>query len=255
MDLDNNEYKGWGHGKHPINETLVDYNKWKAIDSTRPILVQLSKGVALKGKFNGRGYTGPRLRITRRLSAELPGFTTKVARRQYAPGHAAASNRRFPKLSEHALRLREKQKLRFHYGLTEKQLRLTFKQANRMGGDAGKNMIELLESRFDNLVWRSGFTRTIPAARQLIAHGHVSMGQRRAKTPSQKISTGQSFQLSEKCLARQDIRLSANSPITEVPSGLNIDLDKMAVTVEALPNREQCPVDVNIQKVIEFYAR
>lgn len=200
-------------------------------------------------------YRGPRLRIIRRLGSDLPGLTTKVPRRQYAPGHAAASNRRFPKLSEYGLRLREKQKLRYHYGLTEKQLRLVYKQANRMPGDTGKNMIELLESRFDNLLWRAGFTRTIPAARQLIAHGHVKVGSRRAKTPSQKMKTGQSFALSEKCLTREDIRLSANGPVMEPPSGLKIDLDKMAVTVEALPNREQCPIDVDIQKVIEFYAQ
>lgn len=200
-------------------------------------------------------YRGPRLRITRRLGTELPGLTTKIARRQYGPGHAAASNRRFPKLSEYAMRLREKQKLRFHYGLTEKQLLLVYKQANRMGGDAGRNMIELLEARFDNLLWRAGFTRTIPAARQLIAHGHVKIGERRAKTPSQKLKIGQVFKLNEKCLAREDIRLAANNPITEPPSGLKIDLDKMGVSIEALPNREQCPIDVNIQKVIEFYAQ
>ena len=88
--------------------------------------------------------------------------------------------------------MREKQKLRFHYGLSERQLRLVYKQANNMGGDAGRNMVNILESRLDNLVWRAGLTRTIPAARQLIAHGHVNIGERRAKTPSQQIKPGTS---------------------------------------------------------------
>ncbi len=200
-------------------------------------------------------YRGPRLRILRRLNAELPGFTTKVSRRAYPPGHAAATNSRFPKLSEHARRLQEKQKLRFHYGLNEKQLRLIFNKANRMGGDAGHNMIELLESRFDNLVWRAGLTRTIPAARQLIAHGHINIADRRAKTPSQSLKVGQAFSVRQKGLQREDIRLAVNNPITERPAGLEIDLDKLAVTVTALPSHDQAPVDVDIQKVIEFYAR
>lgn len=200
-------------------------------------------------------YRGPRLRIIRRLGSELPGLTTKTAKRPYPPGHAAASNRRFPKLSEHAKRLQEKQKLRYHYGLSEKQMVLTYKKANRMGGDAGKNMIELLECRFDNLLWRAGFTRTIPAARQLIAHGHVNIGSRRAKTPSQALKIGSTFTLREKCLQRDDIRLAVNNPVIERPHGLKVDLDKFSCQVETLPSAEQCPLDVDIQKVIEYYAR
>ena len=100
-------------------------------------------------------YRGPRVRILRRLGSELPGLTTKTnARRPTAPGHAAAMSRRFPKLSEYGLRLREKQKLRYHYGLGEKQLRRTYDKAKRMGGDTGRNMLQLLEARFDNGVAR-----------------------------------------------------------------------------------------------------
>ena len=200
-------------------------------------------------------YRGPRLRILRRLGAELPGLTTKTAaRRPTPPGHAAA-NRRFSKTSEHGLRLREKQKLRFHYGLAEKQLRLIYEKAKAMPGDTGRNIINLLESRLDNLVWRAGFTRTIPAARQLVAHGHVNISGKRAKTPSQHIKVGQGFILREKCLQREDLRLSANNPVSDVPPGIVVDLDKLAVTVEALPSVEQCPIEVDIQKVIEFYSK
>ncbi|MHC5068149.1 MAG: 30S ribosomal protein S4, partial [Planctomycetota bacterium] len=131
-------------------------------------------------------YRGPRVRILRRLGADLPGLTTKTAaRRPTAPGHAAAMSRRFPKHSEYALRLREKQKLKHHYGLGERQLRGVYAKAKRLPGDTGRNMLSLLEARLDNLVWRAGFARTIPAARQIVSHGHVNIGDNRAKTPSQ----------------------------------------------------------------------
>lgn len=201
-------------------------------------------------------YRGPRLRKLRRLGTELPGLTTKTAaRRPTAPGHAAAIARRFPKYSEHALRLREKQKLRFHYGLSERALRRVYERASRMQGDTGRNMLALLEARLDNLVWRAGLTRTIPAARQLVAHGHVDLGGHRAKTPSQLLKQGDTFKVRTKSANREDLRVSVNNPVTDPPSGIQRDLDQMAFTIESLPSPDQVPVEVDVQKVIEFYAR
>jgi len=201
-------------------------------------------------------YTGPRLRIIRRIGSELPGLTTKTAtRRPYPPGAAAASTKRAPKTSEYGLRLREKQKLRYHYGLTERGLRLVYNRAYRMPGDTGRNMIQLLEARLDNLVWRSGLTRTIPAARQLVVHGHVNLGERRAKSPAQFLHTGETFAVRQRAINREDLRLTVNAPLLERPPGLKVDLDKLAVTVESLPSPEQCPLDVDIQKVIEYFAQ
>ena len=200
-------------------------------------------------------YTGPRLRIVRRLGTELPGLTTKTAARRPNPPGQAAAGKRSPKVSEYAVRLREKQKLRYHYGLTERGLRLVYGRAYRMAGDTGRNMINLLESRLDNLVWRSGLTRTIPAARQLIAHGHINLGERRAKSPGQLLGAGTTFIVRAKALNREDLRLSVNSPILERPAGLKVDLDKLAVTVDSLPAPEECPISVDIQKVIEFFAQ
>jgi len=200
-------------------------------------------------------YTGPRLRIIRRMGTELPGLTTKTsAKRPYAPGMHGPT-KRMGKTSEYGLRLREKQKLRLHYGLTERSLRLVYQRAQRMPGDTGRNMITLLEARFDNLVWRAGFARTIPAARQLIGHGHINLHERRAKSPGQLVEVGDKFQIREASRNREDIRITANSPVRERPVGLKVDLDTMACTVEALPGPEQLPVDVNIQKVIEFFAK
>ncbi len=200
-------------------------------------------------------YTGPKLRIVRRIGQELPGLTTRtLTRRPNPPGYAASQRKTF-KVSEFGVRLREKQKLRFHYGLTERGLRLVFAKAYGMPGDTGRNMLALLESRLDNLVWRSGLTRTIPAARQLIGHGHINIGERRAKSPGQVIKNGGSFQVREKARSREDIRVTVNAPLLERPAGIKVDMDTLKVTIEALPGPEQVPFPVDIQKVIEFFAK
>lgn len=200
-------------------------------------------------------YTGPRLRIIRRIGTELPGLTTKTAaRRPNPPGQAAAGKRQF-KVSEYGMRLREKQKLRYHYGLTERGLRLLYQKAYRQPGDTGRNLLTLLESRLDNLVWRAGLTRTMPAARQLIGHGHININSHRATSPGQHIKVGQSFTVREKTRNREDLRVSVNAPVLERPAGIKVDLDTLTITIEALPGPEQVPVQVNIQKVIEFFAQ
>ena len=200
-------------------------------------------------------YTGPRLRIIRRIGTELPGLTTKTAsRRPNPPGQAAAGKRQF-KVSEYGMRLREKQKLRYHYGLTERGLRLLYQKAYRQPGDTGRNLLMLLESRLDNLVWRAGLTRTMPAARQLIAHGHININSHRATSPGQHLKVGSSFTVREKTRNREDLRVSVNAPVLERPAGIKVDLDTLTITIEALPGPEQVPVQVNIQKVIEFFAQ
>jgi small subunit ribosomal protein S4 len=200
-------------------------------------------------------YTGPKLRIVRRIGQELPGLTTRtLTRRPNPPGYAASQRKNF-KVSEYGVRLREKQKLRFHYGLTERALRMVFDRAYRMPGDTGRNMLSLLESRLDSLVWRSGLTRTIPAARQLVGHGHVNLGGKRAKSPGQILGIGDAFQVREKARNREDIRVTVNAPLLERPAGLKVDLDTLTVTVEALPGPEQVPFPVDIQKVIEYFAK
>jgi small subunit ribosomal protein S4 len=153
------------------------------------------------------------------------------------------------------MRLREKQKLRYHYGLTERGLRLLYQKAYRQPGDTGRNLLTLLESRLDNLVWRAGLTRTMPAARQLIGHGHININSHRATSPGQHIKVGQSFTVREKTRNREDLRVSVNAPVLERPAGIKVDLDTLTITIEALPGPEQVPVQVNIQKVIEFFAQ
>ena len=159
------------------------------------------------------------------------------------------------KVSEYGIRLREKQKLRFHYGLTERGLRGVFDKAYRMSGDTGRNMLTLLESRLDNLVWRAGLTRTIPAARQLIGHGHINLDGRRAKSPGQLLKAGEAFQVRERARNREDLRVTVNAPVLERPAGIKVDLDTLTITIDAVPGPEQVPFPVDIQKVIEFFAK
>ena len=200
-------------------------------------------------------YTGPRIRIIRRIGTELPGLTTKTAaRRPNPPGQAAAGKRQF-KISEYGQRLREKQKLRYHYGLTERGLRMLYLKAYRLPGDTGRNLLQLLESRLDNLVWRSGLTRTIPSARQLIAHGNVNLGIHRASSPGQTLKVGQSFSVRERARNREDLRVTVNAPVLERPAGLKVDLDTLTVTIEALPSPDQVPFQIDIQKVLEYFAQ
>ncbi|GDY14982.1 30S ribosomal protein S4 [Planctomycetota bacterium] len=200
-------------------------------------------------------YTGPRLRIIRRLGTELPGLTTKtMTRRPYAPG-MHGQGKRISKTSEYGVRLKEKQKLRFHYGLSERGLRMIFDRAQRMPGDTGRNMLVLLESRLDSLVWRAGLTRTIPAARQLIGHGHVNLNGHRAKSPGQRLGAGDTFQVRERARNREDLRVTVNAPLLDRPSNLKGDLDNLSFTLENVPGNEQVPFPVDIQKVIEYFAQ
>ncbi len=200
-------------------------------------------------------YTGPKLRIVRRVGQELPGLTTRTLTRRPNPPGYAASQRKNSKVSEYGIRLREKQKLRFHYGLTERGLRMVFNRAYRMPGDTGRNMLTLLEARLDNLVWRAGLTRTIPSARQLIGHGHINLAGHRAKSPGQQVSPGDAFQVREKARGREEIRVTVNAPLLERPAGLKVDLDTLTITVDALPGPEQVPFPIDIQKVIEYFAK
>ena len=127
-------------------------------------------------------YTGPRLKKCRALDVDLPGLTRKRRKRTYRPGQHGPGFRR--KVSDYGRRLMEKQKIRFNYGLGERQLRRLVSDARRSQLSTGDKLMELLERRLDNVVFRAGFTPTIPAARQLVNHGHILVNGRKASIPS-----------------------------------------------------------------------
>lgn len=198
-------------------------------------------------------YTGPRLKKVRALGCELPGLTRKSAeRRPYPPGQHGQARK---KLSEYAVRLREKQKLRLNYGVSERQLRSIVDEARRQPGETGASLLALLESRLDNVVWRAGFAATIPAARQLINHGHLLVNGRRCDIASARVSVGDTLKL--------DAALAQNPHVVEAlsraevlrPGWLSVNEPERAISVVGEPDRESVPLKVETHLVVEFYAR
>jgi small subunit ribosomal protein S4 len=192
----------------------------------------------------------------RRLGAALDGLTRKVAGdRAFPPGqHGRVRARR--KLSHYAVRLREKQKLRYYYGITEKQLRRYFERARRQEGPTGENLLALLERRLDNVVFRLGLAPTIPAARQLITHGHIEVNGKRVTVPAYEVKQGDVISAREPSRTHQLIAEGAASgPSIALPSYLKRSEDGFGGTVVATPTRQDVPIDLNESLVVEFYAR
>jgi len=200
-------------------------------------------------------YTGPRLRILRALDTDLPGLTRKGAkRRETRPGqHGTGMRRRRP--SEYALQLREKQIVRYNYGLSEKQMRGVYEFAKRGVGVTGDRMLTLLERRLDNVVFRCGLAPTIPAARQLVCHGHVFVNAKRVDVASARLRVGDVVTLGEKSRQHPVAVQSWPTPALPVPSWLTREDAAMQVRVTSLPMPADSPIEVDMQLVVEFYAR
>lgn len=199
-------------------------------------------------------YSGPRLKIVRRFGQHLPGLTRKSAEnRPYPPGQHGLGRR--PKPSDYRIRLEEKQKLRLNYGLSERQLRKYFRAAVATKGDTGQNLLRLLESRLDNVVFRAGFAPTLPAARQLVTHGHVRVNGQKVDIPSYILKPGQVIGLREKSKQIATVAESFPAPTLEVPSYLQRDEAKMEATFTATPTGEDVPLDLQENLIIEYYSR
>jgi len=195
-------------------------------------------------------YTGPKVRLSRRVGvpiADIPKHTTK--RQLNPPGPQGYRGRR---LRDYGLRLIEKQKLRYHYNVLEKQFRRYVAEATRLSGNTGELLFQLLERRLDNAVRRAGLARTIWAARQMVAHGHVLVNGRKVDRPSFRVGTGDVITLKPKIhkLARENMETLAGH---EVPGWLDFNPAELTTKVVALPTSDQIPFDVNMNYVVEFY--
>ena len=199
----------------------------------------------------------PRLKTLRRLGTALPGLTRKQPEwKTYPPGqHGPAGKRR--KASTYKARLEEKQKLRYNYGVSERQLRRYFEQAAKEPGPTGENLLAQLERRLDNVVFRLGITPTIPAARQLVSHGHVRVNGRRLDRASYQVNVGDTITVSDK--ARKNaavISAVERGPEIRLPSYLAIDpTDKFSGRVVGPPSRPDVSLNVDEAAIVEFYAR
>lgn len=200
-------------------------------------------------------YTGPRLRICRRLGgSEIPGLITpKELRRPYPPGQHGPTQR--IKLSDYAIRLREKQKLRAHYGVGEKQFRRYMTRAKRAKGNTGENLLRLLESRLDNVVFRLGFARTARAARQMVNHGHVNVNGSRVDIPSYNVRPSDVIEIRHNSKHRVRVAEEVAGPVTlPVPSYLERDDEALRGVFKSLPEHDDCPLAINEALVVELYA-
>lgn len=197
-------------------------------------------------------YRGPRLRITRRLG-DLPGLTRKTARRAYPPGQHGQARK---KKSEYAIRLEEKQKLRFNYGLTERQLIRYVKKARRVQGSTGQVLLQLLEMRLDNTVFRMGMAPTIPAARQLVNHGHLTVNGRVVDIPSFNCRAGDQIKVRDREASKKLVESNLQYPgLSNMPSHLEFDKATMAGKVNGVIEREWVALQINELLVVEYYSR
>ena len=197
-------------------------------------------------------YRGLRLRITRRLG-ELPGLTRKSARKAYPPGQHGQSRR---KRSEYAIRLEEKQKLRFNYGVTEKQLIRYVRKARRTGGSTGQALLQFLEMRLDNTVFRLGMAGTIPAARQLVNHGHITVNDRVVNIASYQCRPGDVIKVRDRAQSRRLVETNMEYPgLANLPSHLEFDKNTMIGKVNSVIEREWVALQINELLVIEYYSR
>lgn len=200
-------------------------------------------------------YTGPRVRISRRFNSPIFGPSKYLERRNYPPGvHGPKSSRR--KVSEYALGLIEKQKLRYYYGLMERQFRGVYKRALRKRGVTGETMLQILETRLDNVVYHLGFSNTRPGARQMVAHGHVLVNGRKVSIPSYALKVNDIVEVRDGSVSRQMANRSFEmSTSRAVPDWLSLNKDAYRGVVMRVPTRDEIQPIANEQAVVEFYSR
>ena len=198
-------------------------------------------------------YTGPSWRLSRRLGVSLSGTGKELARRPYAPGDHG--NDRRGSISEYGTQLREKQKLRFMYGRTERQFSNLFKRAGKIKeGTHGTNFMILLERRLDNMVYRLGLATTRRQARQLVNHGHIMVDGKRVDIPSYEVKVGQVISVREKSKNLEIIKNAVEAVVAR-PSYVEFDADKLEGSLTRLPAREDMNADIDEALVVEFYNR
>ncbi|MHA8138355.1 30S ribosomal protein S4 [Lactobacillaceae bacterium Scapto_B20] len=198
-------------------------------------------------------YTGPSWRISRRLGVSLSGTGKELARRPYAPGDHGQGRRQ--KLSEYGTQLREKQKLRYTYGMTERQFANLFIRAGKLReGKHGDNFLVLLERRLDNVVYRLGLATTRRQARQLVNHGHITVDGKRVDIPSYEVAPGQVVAVREKSKDLQIIK-DAVEAVVGRPQYVSFDADKLEGSLTRLPQRDELNADIDPALVVEYYNK
>jgi small subunit ribosomal protein S4 len=205
-------------------------------------------------------YRGPVEKIERRLGVSLAlkgerrlAGKSALDKRPYAPGQ---HGQRRTKISEYGLQLREKQKAKFMYGVSEKQFRRLFKDANRMEGNTGANLITLIERRLDNVVYRMGFASTRAFARQLVTHGHLLVDGKKVDIPSFRVAPGQKIEIKEKSKSNsQVVRAGELTAQTGIVPWVDVEIEKGFGIFTRLPEREEVVIPVEERLIVELYSK
>ena len=197
-------------------------------------------------------YTGPNYKQARRVGFSITETGKELARRPYGPGQHGKDRK--GKLSDYGTQLKEKQKVRFMYGLNERQFRKTFDEAAKLQGIHGTNFLRLLESRLDNLVYRAGFASTRRGARQLVNHGHVTVNGKKVDIPSYRVKVGDVISLKEDDKNLKVVE-EALSKITKRVDFITYDENKKEATFVRLPERNELNADINEALIVEFYNK
>ena len=197
-------------------------------------------------------YTGPSYKKARRVGFSISETGKELARRPYGPGQHG--NERKGKLSDYGTQLKEKQKVRFMYGVNERQFKKTFAEAAKMQGIHGTNFLRLLESRLDNLVYRIGFASTRRGARQLVNHGHVTVNGKKVNIPSYRVKPGDVISLKDD---DKNLKVVAESlaKVSKRVEFITYDEGKMEATYVRLPERNELNADINEALIVEFYNK
>ncbi|MCC5805873.1 MAG: 30S ribosomal protein S4 [Opitutales bacterium] len=199
-------------------------------------------------------YTGPTTRINRRFGISIFPPSKAQDRKPHPPGQHGPRLRR--KQSEYSLGLNEKQKLRYLYGLTEKQFRRTFERAKSTRGVTGDIFCQMLEKRLDAVIYSCGFAKTRRQARQFVAHGHVKVNGRKTDIPSFEVSAGDTIEVKENTSSRQlATRALEDTRIRNVPLWITRNEDTLAATINREPAADDIETGINVQLIVEFYSR
>ena len=196
-------------------------------------------------------YTGSTYRKSRRLGFSVLENGKELVKKPYAPGQHGASRK---KVSDYGMQLQEKQKVRFMYGLSEKQLKRIFADAGKMKGVHGENFLKLLESRLDNLVYRMGFASTRRAARQLVNHGHITVNGSKVNIPSYRVKVGDVIGLKEQSLNHPAV-LASLEACKNRSEFVTFDESKKQGTFVRLPERSELNANINESLIVDFYNR
>ena len=199
-------------------------------------------------------YIGPTTRISRRFNQPIFGATKAFEKRQYPPGQHGPKLRR--KLSEYAVGLNEKQKLRYTFGLLERQFRRMFEIAKRERGVTGERFLQLLETRLDSVIYSLGFAKSRAAARQIVNHGHVRVNGHKVYIASYNVQVGDEIEIRNSPTSRQiATRNLEENRARNVPGWLALNAEQFKAVVNRLPNRDEMEQGINEQLIVEFYSR